>query len=179
MACLKIREPRFPNGLLSGLLVACVALAGAGCSSSDEVASKVAASVASKATTPQSMDAELVAAVSLEQGSAPVGLRFQLLDRPAAGKSFRVRLRVAPSQAVDSLQASFEPTQGLTLAGPVSFQTAGIALGDTRDHTLSLQTTGAGVFEIRVRVSVTSLQGPASTVFSVPVIVDAPDAAAR
>jgi hypothetical protein len=179
MASLKIRDPRFPKGLLCGLLVACVALAGAGCSSSDEVAPKVSAPVASKASTPQSMDAELVAAVSLEQGTAPVGLRFQLLDRPAAGKAFSVRLRVAPAQAVDSLQATFEPTQGLTLTGPASFRAAGIALGETRDHTLGLRAAVPGVFEIRVRVSLASLQGPSSAVFSVPVMVDAPDAAAR
>jgi len=179
MACLKIKDPRFPQGLATGLLVACVALAIGGCSSSDEVQSKVAAPVASQAPTPQSLDAELVAAVSLEQGSAPVGLRFQLLDRPATGKSFRVRLRMTPSQAVDTLQATFEPTQGLTLTGPASFQSAGIAVGDSRDHTLGLQATVSGVFEIRVRVSVVTLQGPASAVFSVPVIVDALDAASR
>ncbi len=125
------------------------------------------------------MDADLVAAVPLEQGSAPVSLRFQLLDRPAAGKSFRVRVRVAASQAVDSLQVNFEPTAGMALVGAAPFQAAAIAGGETRDHTLGLQATVAGVFEVRARVAVKTLQGPATAVFSVPVIVDAPDAAAR
>jgi hypothetical protein len=89
--------------LVPGAAVLILAACGSSEPSTDS-AGQTDATAAGAATTKP--DARLVAAVPVQNGSAAVGLRFDLLDRPLPNGDFRVRLVWTVTAATRALPRS-------------------------------------------------------------------------
>lgn len=159
----------------AALPVAVLALLGlAACGRSPAPATEGAAGTAApaRAAAAAPADADLVAAVALGSGAQPASLRFQILERPALGQVFQVRVQLAASTDLDKVQVSVTPSSGLELteAAPI-FDLAHAAAGENHEHTFGVRATADGVLELRASVVAVGAQGPVSSDFSIPVIV--------
>ena len=173
----RVRRPASRSTLWSLGLLATLALAG--CGTSDDAAADKRKTAAVKPAVERSPDADLVAEVLARGGTAPAGLRFEITQRPVPNDAFNVRVQVMPTEDVAKLQVSFEPSAGLELidAAPF-FQLGKTAAGTAGLHAVGLRAMKEGVFELRATVNAESDKGEmASSVFSIPVIVSAAEAA--
>jgi len=147
-----------------------------GCGSAEESATAKRNAAAAPASTVQSPDADLVAAVQAPGGTAPVTLRFELPQRPEPGASFKLRLKVTANEELEKLQVAVESTPGVVIADP----SPGLVLGKTPagssgDVTLSANAPKEGVFELRATVAAQGEKGEETqSVFSIPVMVVVP-----
>lgn len=119
---------------------------------------------------------DLVAAVS--SGGAdegPVALKFQLGQRPEAGKPVIITLRLVANQALDQLAARFLPDDGLEIGQGGEFDPQGhMDPGATVDHTLTLTPAHDGVYTVLATVTSGSADAAVSRSFVIPIVVGAP-----
>jgi hypothetical protein len=122
---------------------------------------------------------DLVSAVSGSTGDGPVGLKFQLGQRPVAGQPVVITLRLVANQALEQLEARFHADEGLELTQGGDFDPAGpMEAGATVDHLLTLVPGHDGVYTVRATVTAGSADGALSRSFVIPIVVgEAPPAA--
>jgi hypothetical protein len=119
---------------------------------------------------------DLVAAVSNGGGdNGPVGLKFQLGQRPVAGKPVVITLRIAANQPLDVLSAAFLPDEGLEVGQGGDFTPQGhMEAGGTVDHTLTVTPNHDGVYTVLATVTAGSPESAISRNFVIPIVVGAP-----
>jgi hypothetical protein len=162
-------RPLAPAAVALGL-VACGSSEPSGDSAGQADASAGAAAV-------NKPDARLVAAVPVQNGSAALGLRFELLDRPLPNGDFRVRLvwtATAPSRA---LQADYVPAEGLrAVAGTAVLRESNLAADTVIERVLTLHAAAAGMYlvQLTVRNDVVGGSGASggNSLFALPVLVE-------
>lgn len=115
----------------------------------------------------------MVAAVSgrgAEDG--PVGLKFQLGQRPSAGKPVVITLRLVANQPLEHLEARFHPDEGLTISQGIDFDPLGhMDDGASVDHTLTLVPAHDGVFTLLATVTTGAAAEEVSRSFVIPIVV--------
>jgi hypothetical protein len=122
---------------------------------------------------------DLVSAVSSGGGDGPIGLKFQLGQRPVAGQPLIITLRLVANQALEHLEARFHTDEGLVLTQGADFDPGGpLDAGATVDHTLSLVPSHEGVYTILATVTTGSAAEAVSRSFVMPIVVGAAPAAA-
>jgi hypothetical protein len=118
---------------------------------------------------------DLVSAVSgggTEEG--PVGLKFQIGERPVAGKPVVVTLRMVANQALEELAARFLADDGLDITQGRQFDPPGhLEAGASVDHTLTLTPEHDGVYTVLATVTTGSADTAVSRSFVIPIVVGA------
>lgn len=156
-------------------IFACAPLLGCGDSAPEKAASKPAAA-AKKRTVADNM----VAAVSAGKSATAVNVYFTLGNAPTIDRALPVDVAILPHLDFVSLQARFStPNDGLTLVSgdviePVTNPKAETAL----EHKLVLMPKKEGVYMVTVILDTEGADGSISRIFSIPVIVTPPGAAA-
>jgi hypothetical protein len=173
MRVVQVRPGQVSVGRLWWLTCLPLALALAGCSSSDDAVAVKHKAVAAKPVVERSPDADLVTAVLAAGGRAPAGLKFEMAQRPVLNETFRLRVQVTPTEDVAKLQVNFAPSAGLEVVENASpLQLGKTAAGTPADYTLGLRAKQEGVFELRAAVvTENDLGESAPSSFSIPVIV--------
>jgi hypothetical protein len=122
---------------------------------------------------------DLVSAVSGGRDEGPVGLKFQVGQRPVAGQPVVITLRLTANQALDHLEARFLPDDGLQVTQGGAFDPQGhLDAGATVDHDLNLIPDHDGVYTILATVTTGSADAAVSRSFVIPIVVGAALAAA-
>ncbi len=123
---------------------------------------------------------DLVSAVSSSgTGEGPVGLKFQLGQRPVAGQPVIMRLRLVANQPLEHLEARFHPDDGLEIRQGGDFDPQGpMDGGATVDHSLTLVPDRDGVYTVMATVTTGVAAEGVSRSFVIPIVVAAAPAAA-
>ena len=116
---------------------------------------------------------DLVAAVSgggADEG--PVGLKFQLQQRPVAGQPEVITLRLVANQALEHLEARFRPDDGLEVTQGGDFDPEGqMEAGTSVDHVLTLVPDHEGVYTVMATVTSRAAAEGVSRTFVIPIVV--------
>jgi|HubBroStandDraft_5_1064220.scaffolds.fasta_scaffold260606_1 hypothetical protein len=121
---------------------------------------------------------DLVSAVSGAKDDGPVGLKFQVGQRPVAGHPVVITLRLVANQALDHLEARFRPDEGLEVTQGGDFDPQGhLDAGATVDHDLTLTPDRDGIYTILATVTTGSADAAVSRSFVIPIVVGAAVAA--
>jgi hypothetical protein len=114
---------------------------------------------------------DLVAAVS-SGGDSPVGLKFQLAQRPVSGQPLVITLQLVANQALEHLEARFLPDDGLTLTEGGDFDPDGhMEAGEAVDHALTVIPSHDGVYTVLATVTTGSAAEAVSRSFVIPIVV--------
>ncbi len=109
-----------------GLLGAC---SHSGSSSKAPLIKRHAAAAANAKSPGKDVDTgptDLVSAVSGNGGAeGPVGLKFQVAERPVAGQPLLLTLRLVANQPLDALEARFHSDEGLQMTQGSDFESRG------------------------------------------------------
>jgi hypothetical protein len=129
----------------------------------------------SPATNANQASTDLVSAVaSSGGGEGPVGLKFQLRQRPVAGQPVAMTLRLVANQALEHLEARFHPDEGLEITQGGDFDPQGpLEAGATVDHVLTLVPDHDGVYTVMATVTSGSAADAVSRSFVIPFVVAA------
>jgi hypothetical protein len=123
---------------------------------------------------------DLVSAVSGGGEDGPVGLKFQLAQRPLAGQPVTITLRLVANQALDHLEARFHADDGLEVTQGSDFDPEGhLDAGATVDHNLTLVPGQGGIYTVMATVTAGSADAAVSRSFVIPIVVGATVAATR
>jgi hypothetical protein len=115
---------------------------------------------------------DLVSAVSGGAGEGPVGLKFQVTQRPVSGKPVVVTLRLIANQPLEHLEARFHPDEGLDVTQGGDFDPEGpMEAGSAVDHTLTIVPTHDGVYTVMATVTTGSAAEAVSRSFVIPIVV--------
>jgi hypothetical protein len=135
----------------------------------------------SPANKPDAGPTDLVSAVSSGvAGDGPVGLKFQLGQRPVAGQPVVITLRLIANQPLEHLEARFHADDGLEITQGGDFDPEGaMDTGATVDHTLTLVPGQDGVYTVMATVTTGAAAEGISRSFVIPIVVgSAPPAGA-
>jgi hypothetical protein len=115
--------------------------------------------------------ADLVAAVS-GGGDSPVGLKFQLAQRPVSGQPVVITLQLVANQALEHLEARFLADEGMTLTQGGEFDPEGhMEAGEAVDHALTVIPSHDGVYTVLATVTTGSAAEAVSRSFVIPIVV--------
>jgi hypothetical protein len=117
---------------------------------------------------------DLVSAVSGGAGDGPVGLKFQLTQRPVSGKPVIITLRLVANQPLEHLEARFHTDDGLDVTQGGDFDPEGaMEAGSAVDHALTVVPAHDGVYAVMATVTAGSATGAISRSFVIPIVVAA------
>jgi hypothetical protein len=117
---------------------------------------------------------DLVSAVSGGGGDGPVGLKFQVTQRPVSGKPVVITLRVLANQPLEHLEARFHTDEGLDVTQGGDFDPEGpMETGSAVDHALTVVPTHDGIYTVMATVTAGSAAGAVSRSFVIPIVVAA------
>ncbi len=123
---------------------------------------------------------DLVSAVSGGGEEGPVGLKFQVGQRPVAGQPVVITLRLVAHQALDHLEARFRPDEGLEVSQGGDFDPQGhLDAGETVDHDLTLIPDHDGIYTVLATVTTGSADAAVSRSFVIPIVVGSAVAVAK
>jgi hypothetical protein len=166
-----------PIVALIAVLAGCVLLAACG----DSAPVPKAAGGPAKPAGPKLASAgeDMVAAVPAGKSARFVGVHFSLGSVPTVSQALPVDIVIIPHDSYAALGASFQSQEGLTLmSGDVLAPIKDAVAETTIKHQLSVMPARSGVFMITATVETEGADGTVTRVFSIPVIVGLPEAAA-
>lgn len=132
---------------------------------------------AKRVATPEEMTVGMVEAVSLAKSNVPVGMKFQLSDRPTLGMPLDVLVALLPQEGADSATLRVSGSEGLELtAGATSQEIPTIEAAHAYKESFTVTPTTEGVQLLTLTVDLKHDESSESRSFSVPLIV-APAAA--
>ncbi len=155
---------------LGAMLVACED------SAPDPQATAPAATAAAPKT--NELPANMVAAVSAGKTATAIGVHFSLGASPAVDTALPVEIALVPHENFTSVGARFQSQDGLTLmSGDALAPTKSAVAEKIIKHQLRLMPSRTGVYIVTASVETEGAEGTVTRVFSIPVIVEPPQAA--
>ena len=155
---------------LGAMLVACED------SAPDPQAPAPAATAAAPKT--NELPANMVAAVSAGKTATAIGVHFSLGASPAVDTALPVEIALVPHENFTSVGARFQSQDGLTLmSGDALAPTKSAVAEKIIKHQLRLMPSRTGVYIVTASVETEGAEGTVTRVFSIPVIVEPPQAA--
>ena len=115
---------------------------------------------------------DLVEGVPMGKPTAPVEVKFALLSSPQPGVPFKLRVVLAPSATVPTMQAEVSAGEGLALLAPlapVSFDK--VSAGTTYEFEVTAQAANAGGQVLGVAVTMTDPLGEQTRSVAFPILV--------
>jgi hypothetical protein len=132
-----------------------------------------------RAGPPEESTAGMVEAASQGKSQMPVSLKFDLLQRPVAGRPLEVAIALLPQIAGGPATIDVTGSEGVQLAGgdgQIAFPT--VEPQQVYRHSITLTPTAEGVSVVSLNVTLKHDEMTESRVFSVPLIVSPADTAA-
>jgi hypothetical protein len=115
---------------------------------------------------------DLVSAVSGGAGDGPVGLKFQVTQRPVSGQPVLITLRLVANQPLEHLEARFHPDDGLEVTQGGDFDPQGpMEAGSAIDHALTIVPAHDGIYTVMATVTTGSAAEAVSRSFVIPIVV--------
>ncbi len=116
---------------------------------------------------------DLVSAVSLGgSGDGPVSIKFQLGQRPVAGRPVVMVLRLVANQPTEHLEARFHTDDGLEIPQGGDFDPEGhLDAGSAVDHSLTVQAAHEGVYTVMATITTGAAADAVSHSFVIPIVV--------
>jgi hypothetical protein len=140
---------------------------------------RIAPAPAKRGPTPEEMTVGMVEAVSLAKSNVPVGMKFQLSERPAMGKPLDVVVALLPQEQADSATVGVSGSEGLEFAaGTTALEIPTIEAGQVYKESFAVTPTTEGVHLLTLTVAMKHDESSESRSFAVPLIV-APAAGAQ
>jgi hypothetical protein len=120
------------------------------------------------------LTAGMVEAATQGKSQAPVGLKFDVLQRPVQGEPLEIAIALLPGEAAGPAIVELSGTDGLQVpAGQSRFEFASVEPSQVYRRSITLTPTAEGVFLLTLTVNLQHDQMADTRVFSVPVIVSA------
>jgi len=149
-------------------------LAGCGSDSGVEDAAKQAqAKPVKRIVVPVDPLASMARAVGNGKPGAAVDLRYDLLQRPEAGKPLQLQVALVPGPGVDGMEVTFSGMDGISLSGELTASFAGVKSGEAYKHTLSVLPDRNGVFYVTASINAQVGGAMAGRTYSIPFVVGA------
>ena len=117
---------------------------------------------------------DLVSAVSNGVGGdGPVGLKFQLGQRPVAGQPVVMTLRLVANQALEHLEARFHPDEGLDIPQGSEFDPEGhMDAGSAVEHRLTVVAAHEGVYTVMATLTTGTAAESIIHSFVIPIVFE-------
>lgn len=121
----------------------------------------------------QSLDSDLVSAVSAAHSNTPIGMRFGLAARPAVGTPLKVTVALIPAAGagINHIHASFQPGDGLLLQSDRTLDVSDPGGGVPIEQELSVVPQQSGVLSLGATVVVDMDGGSLARSYAIPLIV--------
>jgi hypothetical protein len=164
---------------LSCLIVTGALLAACGSDSEPEAAAaapQAATPSAKPAPAPADPTVKMARAVGNGKPGAAVDIRYEFLAKPAIGTPTELEIALIPNAGVDSMEATVNGMEGITLAGPLTAAFPQVQAGKPYTHRVSVLPDRAGVFYISVTATTEIGGSSLSRTFSIPFVVGNPPA---
>lgn len=124
--------------------------------------------------TPQELTAGMVEAATHGKSQAPVGLKFDVLQRPVQGAPLEIALALLPDEAAPVVTVNVSGPDALQVpADDAQFEFAAVEPAQVYRRSIRLTPTAEGVFLLTLTVHVLHDQLAVTRVFSLPLIVGA------
>ena len=164
------------RGVLVGSL-AVLALSACGSSEEPQVAAPV--KPVKREQTPDDPTAKMARAVPVGGATAPVNVKYEILNKPIVGTPIEIDLAVIPSQGADSMTVTYAGSAGLTLSTEAAQPIDVVKSGQVERFKLSAQAQQETVFYVTVTATVYIAGTSSARAFAIPIIVSAPATAAE
>ena len=159
----------------------------AGCNGAGHQAPVISRTAAANAHTPavrQPSIAEqtvgMVEAATIGKANAPVGLKFELLRRPAVAEPCAIDIALVARGPADSAVVQVADSPGLSIAAADrQFVVPAPAVGKVYRHTLTVTPSAAGISYLGLTVQLRHDSGSDTRSFAVPIIVGGDAAGVR
>ena len=130
--------------------------------------------------TARELTAGMVEATTQGKSQTPVGLKFDLLQRPVQGEPLEIAVALLPGEPADPATVEVRGPEALQVSAAESkFQFASVAPAQVYRRNIRLTPTEEGVFLLTLTVNLNHDQIADTRVFSVPIIVAAHPASAE
>jgi hypothetical protein len=119
-----------------------------------------------------SIDPDMVAAVSSAHSNTPISMRFGLSARPVVGTPLTVTVALIPAAdvGISHVRASFQPGEGLQLQGERNLDISDPAAGVVVEQELTVVPQQPGVLSLNATVVVDMDGGSLARSYSIPLI---------
>jgi hypothetical protein len=119
------------------------------------------------------IDPDMVMAVSSARSSTPIGMKFVLSARPVVGTPLTVTVALipAPDAGISHIHASFQPGEGLQLQSDRSLDINDPNAGSVIEQQLSVVPQQSGVLSLNATVVVDMEGGSLARSYAIPLIV--------
>ncbi|HTV95058.1 MAG TPA: hypothetical protein VME42_03630 [Steroidobacteraceae bacterium] len=122
----------------------------------------------------QQQTSDMVEAVTEGKSQAPIGLKFDLRQRPTEGEPLEVVIALLPQVAGSPATIEVSASEGLTLAPEEArFQFQSVEAAQVYRHGIKVIPTAQGLVLLTFSVSLQHDQSSDTRVFSVPILVGA------
>jgi len=122
--------------------------------------------------TPDELTVGMVEAVTQGKSQVPVGLKFDVLQRPAMGKALEIAVALMPQISAGQATIQVTGSDGLEVApdqGQIDI--ASVEAAQVYRHTVSVTPTAEGVLFLGFAVTLNHDEIAESRTFSIPIIV--------
>jgi hypothetical protein len=118
------------------------------------------------------LDPDMVSAVSSAHSSTPIGMKFRLSARPVVGTPLQVLVALIPAADVDikHIHASFQPGDGLQLQAERNLDISEPTAGGVIEEELSIVPQQPGVLSLNATVVVDTPGGSLARSYAIPLI---------
>jgi hypothetical protein len=165
----------------------CALLLAAGCQRESDDPQRPHPTVHKKATvavqrgpTVEELTAGMVEASTQGKSQTPVGLKFDLLQRPVQGEPLEIAVALLPGEPADPATVEVSGPEALQVSAAESkFQFASVEPAQVYRRSIRLTPTEEGVFLLTLTVNLNHDQVADTRVFSVPIIVAGHPASAQ
>jgi hypothetical protein len=119
------------------------------------------------------LDPDLVSAVSSAHTNTPIGMKFGLAARPAVGTPLKVTVALIPAAdaGINHIHASFQPGDGLLLQSDRTLDVSEPGAGVAIEQELSVVPQQSGVLSLGATVVVDMDGGSLARSYAIPLIV--------
>jgi hypothetical protein len=119
------------------------------------------------------LDPDLVSAVSSAHSNTPIGMKFGLAARPAVGTPLKVTVALIPAAGagISHIHASFQPGDGLLLQSDRTVDIDDPGAGVPIEQELSVVPQQSGVLSLGATVVVDMDSGSLARSYAIPLIV--------
>ena len=151
------------------------ALAACGRSTSPDAAHAGQAAAAAARTAPRSSDSvdpDMVSAVSPGGSTTPIGMKFRLQARPVVGSPLRITVALIPATNVEitHIHADFQPSEGLQLQSGRTLDINDPRSGVAFEQEVTVLPQQSGVLSLGATVVVDQDSGSIARTYTIPLI---------